>query len=113
MVAKISGERFDNRAPREWLGKQSNPRVHRANAAQLNAFEALPILVASILLAQLAGVPTSLIDILASVFVLARIMHGLFYVADRDKARSMVWFIGFACCIALIVMAIIETTGGS
>jgi hypothetical protein len=41
-VAKQSGERYDNRDPRGWIARQTDPRVHRANAAQLNAFEAFP-----------------------------------------------------------------------
>jgi uncharacterized MAPEG superfamily protein len=40
-VAKSSGSgRFDNRDPRGWLARQEAPRVHRADAAQHNAFEA-------------------------------------------------------------------------
>jgi len=39
-VAKGSGERYDNRDPRGWIARQTNPRVQRANSAQLNAFEA-------------------------------------------------------------------------
>ena len=29
-VAKASGERYDNRDPRGWVARQSDPRVHRA-----------------------------------------------------------------------------------
>lgn len=39
-VSKGSGERYDNRDPRGWTARQANPRVHRANAAQLNGYEA-------------------------------------------------------------------------
>ena len=40
VIAKGSGDRFDNRDPRGWLARQENPLTIRANAAQLNAFEA-------------------------------------------------------------------------
>ena len=39
-VAKASGERYDNRDPRRWQERQHNPRSLRANAAQLNSYEA-------------------------------------------------------------------------
>ena len=39
-ISKASGERYDNRDPRGWIARQANPRVHRANAAQLNSYEA-------------------------------------------------------------------------
>lgn len=40
VVAKASGERYDHRDPRGWIARQTNLRVHRANAAQLNSYEA-------------------------------------------------------------------------
>ena len=32
-IAKASGERYNNRDPRGWIARQTDPRVHRANAA--------------------------------------------------------------------------------
>ena len=39
--AKAGGQKFDNNDPRPWLARQEGWRA-RANAAQSNAFEALP-----------------------------------------------------------------------
>ena len=50
------GPRYDNRDPRGWLAKQDNPRAHRANSAQFNAFEAFAPFAAGVLMAQFAGV---------------------------------------------------------
>jgi len=105
VVAKSRGPRYDNRAPREWLAKQADPRVQRANAAQLNAFEAFPAFAAGVILADLAGVADERIAILAMVFVLARLVHGLVYVAGLATARSLAWFVGFACVVALLAQA--------
>ena len=55
-VAKGAGARYDNRDPRDWQARQDNPRSHRANAAQLNAFEAFAPFAASVLMAQAADV---------------------------------------------------------
>lgn len=104
-VAKQSGERYNNRDPRGWQAKQTNPRSQRAHAAHLNGFESFPIFVAGVLMAQLAGVKVSTIDLLAIVFVVARVLHGTFYLANAQALRSLVWLVGFVSALSLIVMA--------
>lgn len=105
-VAKTSGERYNNRNPRAWVAKQEgNYKVQRANAAHLNGFEAFPAFVAGVLMAQLAGVAPSTINALAIAFVVARVLHGLFYLVDKHTLRSLIWLIGMLCPVAMIVMA--------
>ena len=105
-VAKASGERYDNRDPRGWLARQTNPKVQRANSAQLNAFEAFAPFAAGVVLAQVAGVAASTIAGLAVAFVVFRVLHGIVYTAGmKHSLRSMVWFGGFVCVAALLVMA--------
>lgn len=105
-VAKASGERYDNRDPRGWLTRQTNPRVHRANAAQLNGYEAFAPFAAGVVLAQLAGVAADRIALLALAFVVLRVLHGLVYVAGlKHTLRSLIWFGAFACVLALLVLA--------
>ena len=104
-VAKASGERYDNEDPRSWQARQTNPRSRRASAAQLNGFESFPAFVAGVLMAQLAGVAHGTITWLALAFVLARVLHGLFYVINLSPARSLAWLAGMACVVTLIVMA--------
>lgn len=107
-IAKQSGERYNNRDPRGWQAKQTNPRSHRANAAQLNGFESFPAFVAGVLMAQTAGIAVSTINGLAIVFVVARVLHGLCYIANQHALRSLVWLVGFASALALIVMAALK-----
>lgn len=107
-VAKKSGERYNNRDPRDWQAKQTNPRSNRAHAAHLNGFESFPVFVAGVLMAQLAGVGVGTINLLAIVFVVARVLHGVFYVANVQALRSLVWLVGFASAIALIVLAALK-----
>lgn len=104
-IAKASGERMDNRDPRGWIAKQTHPRVHRGNAAQLNAFEAFAPFAAGVLMAQAAGVDPGRIATLAMVFVACRVLHGVFYLADRDLLRSLSWTVGIGCVVALIAQA--------
>ena len=106
VVAKRGASgRFDNREPRVWLEKQDNPRVRRADAAQKNAFEAFPAFAAGVLMAQLAGVDARHIDGLAAAFVAFRVLHGVFYIGNKASLRSLVWFGGLACTLALMAMA--------
>lgn len=105
-VAKSSGERFDNRDPRGWIARQTQPRVHRANAAQLNSFEAFAPFAAGVVLAQLAGVPADRIAWLAVAFVGFRVLHGIIYIAGwLHTLRSLAWAGGFACVVGLVALA--------
>lgn len=109
-LAKAAGTRYDNRDPRGWLARQDNPRSIRANAAQLNAFEAFAPFAAGVVMAQLAGVPADRIAMLAIAFVLLRVLHGIFYLANRHGLRSAAWMVAFACVVALLVQAALRVT---
>jgi uncharacterized MAPEG superfamily protein len=91
---------FDNRNPRLWLdGLQGWPA--RAHAAQLNSFEALPIFIAGVLVAQRLGASQPTVDGLAMAFVLLRVGYVGAYLADRPNVRSLLWVLALACCVAL------------
>lgn len=102
-LAKLGGG-YDNHHPRTWLA-QLQGRRQRAYAAHLNAFEAFPLFAAAVLMAQLAGVDPARITMLAVVFVLARVAHGLLYMADMAGSRSLAWLIGIVCVLTLMVQA--------
>jgi uncharacterized MAPEG superfamily protein len=105
-VSKGSGERYDNRDPRGWIARQTQPRVHRANAAELNSYEAFAPFAAGVILAQLAGVPAERIALLAVAFIVFRVLHGTIYIAGwQHTLRSLAWTGGFACVVGLVVMA--------
>jgi uncharacterized MAPEG superfamily protein len=111
LFAKLGGPRFDNRDPRGWLSRQENPRIARANAAHLNAFEAFPMFAAGVLMAQFAGVETERVTMLALAFVAARVLHGVFYLANLAPLRSLAWLGGLVCTLALMVQAALAMTG--
>ena len=102
LTAKIGGEKFDNRDPREWLNRQSGHR-RRANAAQLNSFEAFPLFAVAVVVAHLTDAPQSKVDLLAITFVAARLAYIAFYVADRAALRSLAWFVGVGSAVAIFV----------
>jgi len=102
--AKAGGSRFDNRNPRDWLAAQSGFR-RRANAAQLNGFEAFPLFAAGVVVAHLAGAAQPRIDQIAVGFVIARAAYTLFYFADMALMRSLAWSVGIGCSAALFFIA--------
>ena len=103
-VAKVRPG-YNNRNPRAWAGKSENYLVQRAYAAHLNAFEAFAPFAAGVVLAQLAGVDHGRIALLAVVFIAARVLHGIFYLADVQLLRSLIWMVGFVCVVALLLQA--------
>lgn len=99
-IAKKGFEGYDNSMPRQWLAKQTGFRA-RANAAQANLFESLPLFFAAVIIAAIAQAPQDRIDLLAVGFVLARIAYLICYVADWPTTRSIVWLIGMTCVVSI------------
>ena len=91
---------FDNNNPRQWLASLEGWQA-RANAAQQNSFEALPIFIAGVLIAERLQIAQGRIDVLAMVFVAARVGYIGAYVADYAKLRSALWAVALAASIAL------------
>ena len=99
-ISKKGFENYDNSHPREWLAKQSGFRA-RANAAQANLFESLPLFFAAVIIASVAHAPQERIDFLAVCFVVCRLAYLVCYVANWATARSLVWLAGLASVIAM------------
>lgn len=101
-IAKKGFEGYDNAAPRQWLAKQTGFRA-RANAAQANLFESLPLFFVAVTLAAITNAPQHRIDILAISFVFARIAYLVCYVANWPTTRSIVWLAGLASVVAIFL----------
>ena len=101
-IAKKGFEGYDNAMPRQWLSKQTGFRA-RANAAQANLFESLPLFFAAVIIAHIANAPQARIDLLALGFVAARIAYLICYVANWPTARSIVWLLGLICVVTLFL----------
>lgn len=95
---------YDNASPREWLSKQTGFQ-QRANAAQLNGFEALPLFIAAVILAQQAGGPQDRIDLLAMAFVATRVVYVGIYLANLAALRTLVWTVGLGLSIAILLQS--------
>ena len=101
-IAKKGFEGYDNSMPRQWLAKQTGFRA-RANAAQANLFESLPLFFAAVIIAQIANAPQARIDLLALGFVVARIAYLICYLANWPTTRSIVWLLGLICVVTLFL----------
>ena len=94
----------DNRHPRAQIAKLEGAGA-RCYAAQQNAWEALAVFTAAVLVANAAGADARWSTIAALGFIAARILHAVFYVRDIDKLRSLSFIAGFGCCVWLFVLA--------
>ncbi|MFM8636307.1 MAG: MAPEG family protein [Betaproteobacteria bacterium] len=94
---------YDNHNPRAWL-EQLQGFQARANAAQYNSFEALPVFIAGVLIAEHGGAAQATVDALAVAFILCRLGYIGAYVTDRANLRSLLWLLGLACCVVLFFL---------
>ncbi len=91
---------YDNHNPRAWLARQGDWRA-RANAAQANSFEALPLFMGAVIIAHQVGANQMRLDLLAFLFVVLRLVYVMLYVADLATARSLVWVLALVVNVAL------------
>ncbi len=94
---------YDNVNPREWLARQTDWRA-RANGAQANSFEALPFFIGAVIIAHQLGAHQARLDILAFLFIVLRMLYIMMYVAGLGTARSVVWSLGLASNIAILLV---------
>ena len=73
----------------------------RMALAQENSWEALMRFAPAVLLATVRGVPASSLNLLAGVFILARIAYLWCYAKDWATARSLVWLVGVLAVVGL------------
>jgi len=105
-IAKSGFKDFDNNNPRAWLAQQTGFRA-RANAAQQNSFEAFPFFAVVVLIAYILQAPANWVNLLAGLFVAARIGFIYCYVTDKESLRSICWTIGVICVLGIFVLSVI------
>lgn len=98
-----AGSGSDNRYPREDYDEFTPPK-RRAYAAHLNALESFPFFAAAVVIALTMGAPLYTVNLLAVLYVLLRVAHGLLYVLNQSKARSLVFTAAMAVNIAIFVL---------
>ncbi len=107
LVAKISGgfKIRNNAHPRDFM-QSTTGIAARADAAQKNSYETLPVFLAAVLTAMLLFVPQSIINVLAWLYVMIRIGYCTAYITNLSTFRSILWVLSMACCLMLFYLAI-------
>ena len=95
----------DNQNPRDFLAKTTGLAA-RANAAQQNSFESLPLFIAAILMAEYMVVPQTVIMTFGIAYIVLRIVYGICYLANWATLRSIVWILSLLCPICLLLLII-------
>ncbi|MGB5324846.1 MAG: MAPEG family protein [Pseudomonadales bacterium] len=95
---------FDNHHPRQQASLLQGSGA-RAMAAQSNAWEALALYTATILVVWASGIAWEELATPALVFAIARVAHPIFYVADIAVARTAAFLAGLFSCVYMISKA--------
>ncbi|MCU1747905.1 MAPEG family protein [Pseudomonas sp. 6D_7.1_Bac1] len=109
-VAKAMKEQggYNNHLPRAQQAQLTGFGA-RALAAHQNSFEAFILFAVGVLMAHTTQTAGWLVDWLAIIFVIARVIYLLCYWADLAWQRSLVWFISLVCSLLLMVSPILRT----
>ena len=92
--------KVDNKNPRaqsaalEGIGQ-------RAVAAQQNAWEALAVFTAGVVAYHAGGATSDIAGTLAVIWVIGRVLHAVFYLANLDALRTLAFIASLGCSIAL------------
>ncbi len=99
---------YDLAAPRTMIDKVP-PYARRATWAHENSFEAFTLFAAAALSAHVAGVTSQLGTAAALLFLPARLLFSVFYIADFPRARGPMYLVGMLCIGTLMVLSILES----
>ena len=94
----------DNKQPREQNAQLTGAGA-RAVAAQSNAWEALAIFTAAVMVSHMLDADAEKAAAASMIFVAARVLHGVFYIANKDVLRSLCFMVSFGCSLWLFLMA--------
>ncbi len=100
-------EGFDNQHPRQQQAKLTGMAA-RVVAAQQNAWEALIFYTAACVLAYVSGVYLDTLAYPATLFLLSRLLHPVFYALSMDKLRSLVFMLGWFATLYILIVSMIE-----
>lgn len=95
---------IDNNLPRFQYAQLSGAGA-RAWAAQLNAWEALALFTAAVLVTSIAHADPAKVEVASLIFLATRILHPILYLADLATLRSIDLGIGLLSCLYMFVLA--------
>jgi len=99
---------YDNHLPRQQQAQLTGFGA-RAVAAHQNCFEAFILFAVGVLMAHTTQTAGWLIDTLAIIFVITRVIYLVCYWSDLAWQRSLVWFVGLVCSLLLMISPTFRT----
>lgn len=90
--------KFDNHHPREQQAALTGAGA-RVVAAQKNAWEALLFFAVVVLVALASPLDMNALSVPAYIFLAARVLHPVFYVANIAALRSISFAVGWFACV--------------
>ena len=106
ITAKVTIKHFDNSQPRIALAALEG-WPQRANWAQMNSFESFPPFAAAVIIATLIGkIDPSMLNNLAVLFVICRVLHGLSYLANQAIIRSSAWLVSICAWVTIFILSV-------
>lgn len=90
----------DNKNPRRQYAEMSGPGA-RTFAAQQNAWEALGLFTAALFVATVTDADPGKVAVASIIYVVVRVLHAIFYIADKDMLRSLIYLVGLVDIIYL------------
>jgi len=97
--------KVDNENPREQYSQLHGVGA-RAVAAQQNAWEALAVYSAVLVGVAASGVQVEYLAQAAITVLIARLLHGIFYLANLDKLRTLSFTVAVATCFYLFYVVL-------
>lgn len=97
---------FDNKNPRQQYTQLTGIGA-RAVAAQSNSWEALGVYTAAMVAVAVSGVEVAYLAEAALVVLLSRVLHAIFYIANLDFMRSLVFMVGILPSFYMFFVAIV------
>jgi len=91
---------YNNDSPRDHIA-HLNGKAKNAYNAEQNHYENFSVFAMAVVVAHWLGHDQAVINLLAIIFIIARVLHATFYITNNGSLRSLSYIIGFACTIAL------------
>jgi uncharacterized MAPEG superfamily protein len=95
---------LDNKHPRQQAARLEGIGA-RVQAAQQNAWEALPFFGSAVVVAHLAGADPGASASASLLFLATRVLHPILYAANLDILRSLIFLVGLGSGVWLFALA--------
>ncbi|KAK8124873.1 uncharacterized protein PG998_000632 [Apiospora kogelbergensis] len=92
------------------VDKVTKGRILRSHAAAQNGYETLPLFTGAVIASNMAGVPTSTINLLSLAYLGSRVLYNVIYIHLQENRkfatpRSLAWMVSIGCWFTLYVQA--------